>query len=76
MTLGCNQCDGFRLKMLYTGNRCHNMREWADNFAKFEVVFVGFVFYQALPPLSRDLLHERKMSQAFLLISFVLHGIS
>ena len=32
--------------------------------------------YQALPPLSRDLLHERKISQAFLLTSFVLHGIT
>ena len=73
VTLDCSQCRGSRLKKY---NRCHNMGGWAANSQSLKCYLLAFAYYQALPPLSRDLLHERKISQAFLLTSFVLHGIT
>ena len=52
------------------------MGGWAVNSQSLKCYLLAFAYYQALPPLSRDLLHERNISQAFLLTSFVLHGIT
>ena len=52
------------------------MGGWAVNSQSLKCYLQAFAYVQALPPLSRDLLHERKISQAFLLTSFVLHGIT
>ena len=65
-----------RCSRLKKYNRCHDMGGWAVNSQSLKCYLQAFAYVQALPPLSRDLLHERKISQAFLLTSFVLHGIT
>ena len=52
------------------------MGGWAVNSQSLKWYMLLFAYYQALPPLSRDLLHGRNISQVFLLTSFVLHGIT
>ena len=73
-TVDCSQCDGSRLKMY---NRCHNMREWADNLQSLKL------YLWVLSSIKRCrhyhviyFTNERYHVQAFLLTSFVLRGIS
>ena len=58
VTLDCSQCRGSRLKKY---NRCHNMGGWAVNSQSLKCYLLAFAYYRALPPLSRDLLHERNI---------------